>query len=270
MSKVTLAFPDDEGSPFDRIKQVRPDGTQFWSARTLQGLMGYVKWQNLTTAIARAMQAASNTGADVAGLFTEVSKKSGGRNAEDFELTRYAAYLVAMNGDPNKPEVAAAQSYFAVRTREAEVTQQRAQLPRSFAEALELAARQARELEASKTQVALLEPPAHSWEALAGATGDYSLRDAAQILDRDPAIATGQNRLMRTLRELNWVDSKGIPYQREVDNGRLVARVLPYEHPHTKEPKLTSQVRVTVKGLHELHRRLGGERPLRFDFNGND
>lgn len=122
-------------SPFDRIKQTRSDGTQYWSARTLQGLMGYAKWQNLMTAIARAQQAASNTGMDVDMEFAQVSpitevghRSTAGRFApgtrEDFELSRHAAYLVAMNGDPNKPEVAAAQSYFAARTAQAERVEQ--------------------------------------------------------------------------------------------------------------------------------------------------
>ena len=109
MTKTMAAFPDD-GSPFDRIKQRRPDGTEIWTARHLQGLMGYAKWQNLMTAIARAMQAASNSGLNVASHFTETSKvvrraQGGGTTQEDYELSRYAAYLVAMNGDPNKPEV---------------------------------------------------------------------------------------------------------------------------------------------------------------------
>ncbi|WP_043843766.1 BRO family protein [Amycolatopsis taiwanensis] len=121
----------------------------------------------------------------------------------------------------------------------------------------------------AEQQVKALEPAAHAWDTLAGEeVGDYSLRDAAQILNRDPAIATGQNRLMKTLHDLGWVDRKGKPYQREIDAGRLACRMLPYEHPHTKEPQLGSQVRVTPKGLRELHKRLGGERPLQLTLGG--
>ncbi|AIJ26350.1 hypothetical protein [Amycolatopsis methanolica] len=121
----------DSTSPFDRIKQTRADGTEYWSARHLQGLMGYARWQNLQPAIARAMQTASNTGMDVSREFAQVTpimasqhRAAGGRFApnggEDYELSRQAAYLVAMNGDPNKPEVADAQAYFAARTEQAE------------------------------------------------------------------------------------------------------------------------------------------------------
>lgn len=112
------------GSPFDRIKQTRPDGSEFWSARSLQVLVGYSRWQNLSPAIARAQQSASNTGLDVAREFVQVGMVTGSRNPTDmkvdFELSRQAAYLVAMNGDPNKLEVASAQAYFAVRTQQAE------------------------------------------------------------------------------------------------------------------------------------------------------
>lgn len=254
-------IPSTQGSPFDRIKQVRPDGTEYWSARSLQVLMGYTRWEHLQPAIARAVQTASNTGLDTTDLFRGSREKSGGRPREDIELSRYAAYLVAMNGDPNKPEVAAAQTYFAVSTRQNELTAPR-QLSRRELAQMVIDAEDRVAL--AEQQVRELEPAAHSWETLAGeTTGDYSLRDAAQILNRDRSILTGQNRLMATLREFGWVDAKGSPYQREIDAGRLVCRVLPYQHPHTKEPKLSSQVRITVKGLHELHKRLGGERPLR-------
>lgn len=141
------------------------------------------------------------------------------------------------------------------------------QLPQTFADALELAARQHRELESTKAQVAELEPAAHSWETLVGTPGDYSMRDAAQILDRDPAIQMGQNRLARYLRETGWTCGKGKPYQHQVDCGRLASRVLSFEHPHTGEPQLSSQVRITPKGIQELHKRLGGERPLRLDLH---
>ena len=136
------------------------------------------------------------------------------------------------------------------------------QIPQSFAEALELAARRARELEAATERVAELEPAARSWEHLAEASGDYSLREAAQILDRDPGISTGQNRLARYLRDIGWCDQRGTPYQAQVDLGRLAVRTRKFDHPITREPTATTQIRITTKGLHELHKRMGGQQPL--------
>lgn len=135
-------------------------------------------------------------------------------------------------------------------------------IPQTYAEALELAAGQTRKLEAAQQQVAQLEPVAHSWETLADASGDYSLREAAQILDRDPAISTGQNRLSKYLKEIGWTDRKGTPYQQHVDAGRLALRTLSYPHPHTGVDQVTRQIRITIKGLHALHKRMGGQGPL--------
>lgn len=135
-------------------------------------------------------------------------------------------------------------------------------LPRTFAEALrELAATvEARELAEERADA--LDPAAHSWTTLADAGGDYSLRQAAQILDRDPVISTGQNRLSAYLRGIGWLDSGGEPYQRHVDTGRLVRRATSgYDHPD-RGHVATWQVRITTKGLHELHRRMDGSGPL--------
>ena len=107
-------------SPFDQIKKVRKDGSEFWSARDLMTKLGYDRWENMRAALDRAIATATNQGNVVNDLFRGVTKKSQGRPREDVELARFACYLVAMNGDPRKPEVAAAQSYFAVKTREAE------------------------------------------------------------------------------------------------------------------------------------------------------
>jgi hypothetical protein len=107
----------DSTSPFDQCKIQTPDGDR-WSLRTLQGLMGYSTYQHVKVPLMRGMQAAANVGMDVTSHFT-VSRKTprgGGPATEDYTLTREAAYLVAMNGDPNKPEIAAAQAYFAVST----------------------------------------------------------------------------------------------------------------------------------------------------------
>ena len=107
-------------SPFDAIRG--EDGR--WSARQLQSLMGYTRWENLAPALTRAMASARNEGVDVEEVFLRSQENStarGGRPREDFRLTRHAAYLVAMNGDPNKKEVAAAQAYFAAMTYQAEL-----------------------------------------------------------------------------------------------------------------------------------------------------
>ena len=127
-------------SPFDSIKRVGEDGTEYWSARDLMPLMGYAHrgaWQRFDeSVISRAKRAASNQGMQVDNLFIGSYEKTGGRPREDFKLTRYAAYLVAMNGDPNKPEVAAAQHYFAVQTRVAETQSPALALPQDYASAL--------------------------------------------------------------------------------------------------------------------------------------
>lgn len=137
----------DTTSPFDTIKNTTTDGAEYWSARDLMPLMGYPRWNEFKIPLERAMKSAEVQGQNVSDLFRGSAEKTAGRPREDFHLSRFAAYLVAMNGDPNKPEVAAAQAYFAVKTREAE-TRPAPALPQDYASALrELAATvEAREL----------------------------------------------------------------------------------------------------------------------------
>jgi anti-repressor protein len=132
------------------------------------------------------------------------------------------------------------------------------EIPATYAAALRVAAEQAERAELAEAHVAELAPAAQAWDSLAETKGDYSVRDAAQILDRDPLISTGQNRLFAYMRDLGWIDANGTPYQNHVDCGRLAQRTTAYTHPHKNEPVLTSQVRITPKGLAELHKRLGG------------
>jgi anti-repressor protein len=117
----------------------------------------------------------------------------------------------------------------------------------------------------AERRVAELEPVAQAYDVIASAKGDFSLRDSAFILNRDPGIKTGQNRLMDSLRDFNMVDAKDVPYAKHETH--LTERVRTYTHHVTGEKTLAKrpQIRITVAGLRYLHKRLGGQAPLRFD-----
>jgi DNA-damage-inducible protein D len=111
---------------FENIKHINESGQEFWFARELQNVLEYVQWRRFYETIERAKLACLNSGYNVDDHFADVGKMvelgSGAeRKIDDIMLSRYACYLIVMNGDPRKAVIAVGQTYFAVKTRQQEL-----------------------------------------------------------------------------------------------------------------------------------------------------
>lgn len=122
--------PEEENnyteSLFESIRHINDQDQEFWYARELQTVLEYSEWRNFTKVIEKAMMACQNSDIDISDHFVEVNKMvnigSGAeRELQDYELSRYACYLVVQNGDSRKKVIALGQSYFAIKTRQQEL-----------------------------------------------------------------------------------------------------------------------------------------------------
>ena len=114
---------------FEEQKKVNEHGAEYWSARTLQPMLGYSQWRRFEQAIERAVTSCKESGNPPENHFVGSGKMvdlgSGSvREIDDYQLSRFACYLIAQNGDPRKPEIAKAQQYFAIQTRRQELSDQ--------------------------------------------------------------------------------------------------------------------------------------------------
>lgn len=115
-------------STFEDIKHINEYGQEFWYARELQIALGYGKWDNFKKVIDKAMEACEGSENAVSDHFADVGKtipmpKGAEKIIQDYQLSRYACYLIVMNGDPRKPVIALGQTYFAVKTRQQELVE---------------------------------------------------------------------------------------------------------------------------------------------------
>ncbi|WP_196522735.1 BRO family protein [Nostoc commune] len=225
-------------SPFNTIRHLDDNGNEHWLARELMALLGYKKWERFVDAIDRAKIGCQNTGVSVQNHFTDAGLYT--RNVpSDYRLSRYACYLVAMNGDPRKPEIAAAQSYFAVKTHEAET--------RSYYQEKSTVAHEAAQLALLVGEFAGLEKSLTAQLAVNAATKvNPALKPAADELKSAIAITNvsddaylkptdiGEKVGMSAVAVNNWLvhaglqyrtDDKKIPY-RPTDSGKQWGRMV--------------------------------------------
>src|SRR3989338_3235944 len=125
-NEITPSAPHRD---FESIKKFDENGIEYWEGRELLPLLGYEKWEKAEEVIGKAARACIESGQDVDNHFHQTGKmvkivSNTMREVRDYKLDRYACYLIAQNGDPNKSEIALAQTYFAIQTRRQEIFEQ--------------------------------------------------------------------------------------------------------------------------------------------------
>jgi hypothetical protein len=248
---------DTQKSPFESLKRFRADGSEFWSARELQGVLGYAKWERFQEAIERARVSMEIHGKEQlpgsgnllnfenSSIILARGTRGAVQEAPDFRLSRFACYLVAMNGDVHKPEIAAAQAYFAIKTRQAEVAQEEKKIVDPLIEwkvdrLIEISTRQQIQIQGLQSQLTKL-------ASAVRATPQWS-----EIEDTEPMPSVGNDPTMAVLwwlrRNANHCSQRGweaSPYQ--------IAKGLGYGH----VPQFVDEVEDILCGL--------GYRPGRVD-----
>ena len=113
---------------FESIKHINKYGSEYWMARELMKALDYKKWQKFINVIENAKTACEQSNLIINDHFTQVGKmielaQGAKRTILDYELSRYACYLIVQNADPKKEVVALGQTYFAIQTRKQEINE---------------------------------------------------------------------------------------------------------------------------------------------------
>ncbi|MFE6428137.1 phage antirepressor KilAC domain-containing protein [Streptomyces rochei] len=236
------------------------NGQERWSARDLQTLMGYEQWRQLDEVVQKAKQAVEASGLDARDHFAGARKViTGGRwgrqEVADYRVTRFGAYHVALAADGRKPEVAAAKTYFAVKTREAELAAKPdVTSPEGVLALAQHYMAAAQELVNTKKELEIVKPKAGKWDVLCNSDGLIDMGAAAKAF-HDATGGLGRTKFMDLLRsdEVHFlqVQNPRVPYHEHVQKGRARVKLVPAGY------KTVEQTFLTPKGMDWLADRLG-------------
>lgn len=230
----------------DMVQKFPESDTEFWCARDLQMLLGYLRWENFAKVIDKAITACENSGIDPKDHFLGITKMvtlgSGAkREIDDIALTRYACYLIAQNGDPTKEEIAFAQTYFAVQTRKQEVIEKR------LAEAERVSARQ-KLTHSEKELSGIIFERLHDEKSFGRirSKGDTALFGGRTTQDMKDRLGVPQNRPLADF--LPTITIKAKDFANEITNFNIKQNELRFESAITDEHvKNNQEVRRLLK-----------------------
>jgi len=182
----------------EAMRRQSPSGSEYWLAREVQQALGYATWENFEAVVARARAAFEQNGIVPSHHIAETTKmvdigSEARRAVRDYYLTRAACYLIAMNGDPAKPEIAAAQAYFAVRTRSSELAEERSEDEKRL------------ELRAKVTR---------SFKTVSGVAKEAGVASGNQALFHDARYQGMYNMSGRELKSFRGLDTKELLFDR--------------------------------------------------------
>jgi DNA-damage-inducible protein D len=229
----------------ERAKHTSPEGVEFWLAREVCPILGYTEWRNFEDVMDRASDSLKTNGVDPSHHFVGTTKMVGlgsgsQRQVNDHFLSRAACYLVAMNGDPSKPEVAAAQAYFAIQTRRMEV---------------------ADSLSADEERLRLREKVKKSHKRVSGVAQEAGVRSHMQGIFHDAryqglyGMSLADLKLVKGLKESEQVFDRAGPLELSANDFQmnLAADVIAKERVRGEQPairrnkEIASQVRQTIR-----------------------